>query len=95
MTKVYANEEVVVVQDVELVQAVVELAFLRMIDYDAYAVANKLLADLLRESLETELVIGIVVLDEGTVGLLTYNILADDYNHFVQGQDEYGFYVEV
>ncbi|MGG4105258.1 hypothetical protein AAXB25_15175 [Paenibacillus lautus] len=95
MTKVYANEEVVVIQDTELVQAVVELAIIRLLDYDAFVVANKLLTDVLRLSLETELMIGIVLLDEQHVGILTYNILADDENHFTQGQDEYGFYVEV
>lgn len=95
MTKVYANEEVAVIQDAELVGAILQLAIIGLIDRDAYEFGNKMLADALREELETDLMIGIVVLDEQHVGVLTYNILADDENHFPQGEDEYGFYLEV
>lgn len=95
MTKVYANEEVAVIQDSELVGAIMQLSIIGLLDHDAFVEGSKVLSDALREELETDFVIGLVVLSAEHVAILTYNILADDENHFAQGQDEYGFYLEV
>lgn len=100
MTKVYANEVVSVIDDIEIVdaiqQAITEIGFLRLLNRELFLEANKGFNSLIRSLIDTDLIVGILFAKDGqSVAILTYNIVADDENHFSQGQDERGYFIEV
>lgn len=95
MTKVYANEVGYVIESKEMVEVVQELRELRKSNYAKYILIFKELGNKIREDLEISNLISINILDESTVGILTYNIVAGQFDVFIQGKDEIGFYIEI
>lgn len=95
MTKVYANNEVIGLVDAQLVEAVERICSLREENYHQYVLAYKQLCNIIRNMVEMDNVIQIGLIDEETVAVITYNVIADDLDMFTAGEDEYGYYIEV
>lgn len=100
MTKVYANEEVIVIDDVEVVEAIVDslrkMEIVKLISPEDYIVATKVFSDLIRYLVETDLLLSVLVAgDFSSVAILTYNVVAEDDNFFLHGKDERGHFIEV
>ncbi|OME54079.1 hypothetical protein BSK59_15980 [Paenibacillus odorifer] len=95
MVKVYANEVGHAIESEELVEIVQGLRVLRQESPMQYALMYKDLCNGIREDLGINNLISLVLMDEITVGVFIYNIVAGDFDVFQQGQDENGLYIEV
>lgn len=95
MTKVYANEVGHAIESVDLVEIVVGLHELRQENPMQFALIYKDLCNGIREEIGINNLITLVLLDEITVGVIVFNVIAGEFDAFKTGQDENDLYIEV
>ncbi|EJW13917.1 hypothetical protein M5X00_26080 [Paenibacillus alvei] len=93
MTKVYANEVGHLIIDGELVDLILTLKLLQRQNEMVYRAALKELSNQVREELGIDNLISLMIVDEVTVGVLVYNIMAGHNDVYIQGEDERGTYM--
>ncbi|TVX85999.1 hypothetical protein [Paenibacillus agilis] len=95
MVKVYANEVGHVIVSEQLVDLILTLQLLKSQEERVYRAALKELSNQVREELEIDNLISLLILNESTVGVLVFNIMADTDDFYKQGEDEIGVYLAI
>lgn len=95
MVKVYANELGHVIVSEALVDLVLTLKLLKAQDEGVFRAAYKELCNQVRDEIGIDNLISLVLVDESSVGVLVYNIMAGSDDHYKQGEDENGMYLVI
>lgn len=95
MTRVYANDKAYIATG-DVVEEFKFVYSFKETNYPKYAVMYKEFCNMVRDQLGiSNMIVIFLKEEEDELLVVTYNIVANDYDFYFQGQDEFGLYVEV